>query len=150
LRRSTVAEPEECDVALVKASHSLCATGEELPYDVRLVTAVVDGRVVVTSLTVERREGGPPINGTGLRQIAVDRIVQQAFFSTVLSPSHDISEATEEAVAAIYQVAFALGYPPVKAVAERFGISPSTARGRIARARQAGLLSSTTKGKARS
>ncbi|MEJ7665375.1 MAG: hypothetical protein WKG07_40560 [Hymenobacter sp.] len=52
-------------------------------------------------------------------------------------------------VATVYQVAYALGDSPTKAVRESFGIAQSTAGNWIAAARAAGLLSpATTSGKA--
>ena len=51
-------------------------------------------------------------------------------------------------VATTYSVAYALGEPPTEAVAERLRISHGAAAQRVKRARDAGYLPPTTKGRA--
>ena len=50
-------------------------------------------------------------------------------------------------VAEVYRQAWQDGRPPTRAVAEHFVISPSAAAKRVSRARQAGYLPLTTRGK---
>lgn len=52
-------------------------------------------------------------------------------------------------VAEVYRQAWQDGRPPTRAVAEHFTITPSAAAKRVARARQAGYLPLTTRGKPR-
>jgi len=57
------------------------------------------------------------------------------------------SAAVLAETARVYDEAWAAGAPPTKAVAEHFTISDSAAAKRVSRARSAGLLPATTRGK---
>ena len=56
---------------------------------------------------------------------------------------------TREAVADVYKFALSRGEPPTKAVESTFRISASAAAKQVSRARAAGLLPPTTRGRAR-
>lgn len=58
-----------------------------------------------------------------------------------------LARGDHRAVADIYLEAMRAGDPPRQAVADTFGISPSSAANRIARARAHGLLPATTRGR---
>ncbi len=120
-----------------------------------------------------------PVDSTVWRSIPIARVIQQAreraqedveaWFDRALSnPSlpqwmRDDAEAmraawrarpergplTREAVAQVYRDALSHGEPPTKAVEREFRLSASAAAKQVARARAAGLLPSTTRGKAR-
>lgn len=62
----------------------------------------------------------------------------------VLPPADALAE-----VADIYRQAYAAGLSPTRAVAEALSLSPSAAAKRVGRARAAGLLPPTTRGRAR-
>jgi hypothetical protein len=132
--------------------------GEEPPYDVDLTVTVTAGQAVITSVTATSRPGEPGISSTGLRQLPLARLLFLAYEGSVMRATEagGVYEMTPvepadnlEAAAAAYRLAAAVGVPPVQAVAARFGITPSTARGRVERARAKGLLSETIKGKAK-
>lgn len=132
---------------------------ESVPYDLRLLVAIEDGKAAVNSITAERRKDGPPVTAVGLRQVAIQRILREAFGLTLMRVRPDSTgnwtgspvdyRDESEALVATYRLALAVGYPPVQAVAKWFEVSPSTARSRVASARAKGLLSPTTKGKAK-
>jgi hypothetical protein len=131
---------------------------EPVSYDIRMLLKVEHRHIVITELTVKQRKGGPPVNGTDLRNVPVQRILESVFSDSMLrividekgnhiaSPV-DFTDDPDTVVAAIYRLAVALEYPPVRAVAEGLDLSPSTARGRISATRAKGLLSETEKGK---
>jgi hypothetical protein len=158
--------PEARPVALgdglvVLAPVKVVVTGEEgddLPYDLQIEVSAEGGHLVPKSVTATTRPGGPPLNGTGLRQLPIARVLFMGFEDSVmratgkrggavtLSPVNYGDEL--EATAAWYRLAMAVGIPPVQAVARRFNISATTARGRVARARSKDLLGPTEKGRA--
>ena len=145
-------------LALMSPAKFTVTNYEAVPYDVQLLLEVVDERVVVTELTVKQRKGGPPVTGTDLRNVPVQRILESVLAENMyrkvvdkkgrsIATPIDFTAEPDVVVTAIYRLAVALGYPPVRAVSEGLGVSQSTARGRIAAARSKGLLSPTVKGK---
>jgi len=52
--------------------------GPAIPYLLRLTIAVVHGKPICTSLTAERRPGGPPVTRRGLNSLPVDKLVRLA------------------------------------------------------------------------
>ncbi len=149
----------------VESPVEITASGDDLPYDVTLITEVDQERIVVMSLLALRKRGGPPVNGTGLRKIAVDRLLAEAFAAGLWrTPLYDFTHGNPGPIAeyvkayegtpgdvalATYRLALAVGAPPVLAVAESLSITPAAARGMIARMRKLGWLPPTVKGKAK-
>jgi hypothetical protein len=109
-----------------------------------------------------RLEATPP-PGAGLdfeavRRVRVPEMMRDGLASLIVYESVDGESYTAERpldnpdplwpVALTYSVAHALGQPPTLAVAERLRISAGAAAQRVKRARDAGYLPATTKGRA--
>lgn len=114
------------------------------------------GRFVCDRLTVSRREDGPPITSEGIREIAVAELIRLAVAEQVLRAAPRFlepvtlseraqagggpSEEDLRALAATFQLAYAAGEPPIKAVMERLGLPRSTANRWAGLARKRGML----------
>lgn len=96
---------------------------------VRALTAAILRRIPVADwIADDRATIAPPVEATGgMRKSAADRL---------------------RAAAEVYQAATRAGRKPTRAVAEHFGISSGGASNLVARARAAGLLPPTSRGKA--
>lgn len=134
------------------------------PYRTRVRLEVEEGQAVVTTVEVSRVEGGPPVSSANLHRVPIQGMIQGAGFSGLFVPGlvlrhrggnrwegANLADDLEGAVAA-YKIALACGIRrPIQVVAEVLGIPESTARGRIAMARDKGDLSKNPgRGKARS
>jgi hypothetical protein len=134
-------------------------------------------RVVLDEITVRRRDGGEPVTGEALREIAVQSILRAHIRAAIqvmgqgapdVKPGEPVraqgllSPATAERlrqlgpepetlqwVARVYRVSDAVGDPPTKAVRQTFGISQSAAGNWIGRARSAGLIPPGEEGECR-
>jgi hypothetical protein len=130
------------------------------------------GRFVVDRLTIQRHEAGGPITTEGIREIGVATLLHQAVelnvmhteatgdggFKATWSALPLLSEGARAGrgpseedlriIATVYQVAYATGTPPTKAVMLRSGVPRSTAGRWIRMARERGLLGSATPRKA--
>src|SRR5688572_10809062 len=51
---------------------------EDLPYIVEAEIVIDGATAVCNALSIERREGGPPVNGTGLRKLPLGRLLKYA------------------------------------------------------------------------
>jgi hypothetical protein len=158
--------PVEISPGLVMFEYGTTVMRNYKGYDLR-ARVVYDGRRFhVDELTVSRRDGGPPVTGEALREIAVQAIVRDALkTSNALYIGRDIPVGTKisalgmietaeaerlreagpvretlEWVARVYLSAEAIGERPTKAVRQTFGISQTTAGAWIGRARAAGLI----------
>jgi hypothetical protein len=140
----------------------------DLGCNVEIQAVFEAGRFVVDRLTIQRREGGPPITTEVLRGVGVAIMLHVAVESNVMHPDgHKVTDwpwlllpsqraqagcgpAEEDLrnVATLYQVAYATGNPPTKTVMDRFGLPRSTASRWIALARKRGLLGPATPRKA--
>src|SRR5205085_10392558 len=120
------------------------------------------GRIVITTLVLRQREGGPDITSAVLRDLPLQRLLEHAVQAGVLGgvmrrtasgdyESVDPAEFAQldeaEQAAITYRVAFARGLQPTNAVARQLGISPTAAGKRIERLRQAGRLEATSPGR---
>lgn len=142
-------------------------------YDVSALVRVAEsGRVEVTSLMVNQREGGEPVTGAALRSIAVQKVVREFVkVELAMAKDHKAGEVvmayglmtredakvakdrgptteTLEQVAQVYRLAVLMDDAPTKAVEEVFDVSRSTAGAWIGRARSAGLLEVAPHGQA--
>jgi hypothetical protein len=141
------------------------------PYEVELHVVFEEGRFVCDRLTVERKLGGPPVTTEGIREIPVAALVRAAAEVSIWrsrstddggikavpgwplqvptrAPGAGPGDEHLRAVAATYQLAYATGARPTKAVMERFGLPRATASRWIALARKRGLLGPATPRKA--
>lgn len=131
-----------------------------LEYDLDVSIAEEDGRLVCESFHATRRPGGPPVTAEGLARLPVVGIVaraadgfgvvrlEQKRGGTNIKPVVDLSKLDElERVAVLYRRAFAIGYPPTRAVAEGLDVSSAVAAKRVQAARRAGFLDPTSPGK---
>jgi hypothetical protein len=136
------------------------------------------GHLVVSRLDVRQPEGGDPITGESIRQLALHQFVRRSVIVSVksgLTPGATVETGQERAafglipteqveqcraagpvtetlkwVALLYQAALATDDAPTKTVREVFGISQSTAGAWVATARKQGYLGeSEGPGKAR-
>lgn len=127
-----------------------------------LMRATFDLELIGRRYETVRLEAVPP-DGGGLDFEAVRRLKASSFIrhgvaSLVVLESNDGDRYTSEhpidnpdplwPVALTYSVAHALGEPPTKAVAEQLNISRDAAAQRVKRAREAGYLPATEKGRA--
>lgn len=126
------------------------------------------GRYVVDTLSLWRMKGAPPVDTEALRTVPVANMFRDSMqatfeaFLTAFDPWRvgqglpPIAEALREGqtdenlalVAGIYRLAYAYGYSPTKAVAEKFGVSRATAGRWIAAARKHQFLGPATGTKA--
>lgn len=144
----------------------------DVPVLVELGVALEAGRLVAERVTCLRRGGGGPVTSDVLPRVPVGRLVRAAATNVVMRsegqavmggrglvsvntpyrPEVDVSQGPTpealEAVAVVYRLAFAVGEPPTRAVAEQLGLARSTAGRWVQRAREAGLLGATTEGRA--
>lgn len=138
--------------------------GGYLGYDVRLEITLQDGRFVCREVAVRQIDGGPPVTGDSLRDLAIHEMVRAAIRLAVVREEHDEQGlrtfgdlaaqlqapaglakqgATDETlrwVAQAYEVAYALNEPPTKSVQTALGVSRATAGRWVAEARRKGLL----------
>lgn len=133
-----------------------------LPYNVALETELVGDRYLCTEVICSQREGGDPVTTNGLRAVPLGRLIAAGLQDTVMKswpipntegefmvePVGTWSDDTVN-VAAIYRLAYACGLNPTSEVAAALGVSKSVASNRVMKARRAGLLDPTEKGKAR-
>lgn len=133
------------------------AGGPDFP-NVRVFFRWAEGRFEAQEVHV-KGHNGEPVTGEVLRKIPVERMLRGRLARQALPDRPDrklswpefFGEAVEDdlrEVAAVYRLAFAAHQPPVKAVAEHFGIPASTAGKKVMAARKAGFLPPTTRGKA--
>jgi hypothetical protein len=148
--------------AALHRSATITVTDEaDVPYDLTLDVELDedDGRYVVTRLVAQQRPGGPGVDGDGLRQVPIGRMLAAAMWRTTVPGSAaanlgglraSAKGGTDDlaAVAATYRIAHACGVSPTRAVADHYRIPQSTAAKRVMRARELGLLEPTTRGKA--
>lgn len=134
------------------------------PYPYRITARVEpeDGRYVVTTMTVERRAGGPPVQRGELGKISMEPFVIAAAtevdrvldgervqpIASALDPDteqrireHGVSDEDLPRVAAWYRWIRLQGGSPTKVLAEEFAVSAATVRRWAARAVEAGHLS---------
>jgi hypothetical protein len=116
------------------------------PYDMTGSYEYIDGRFEVISLTYQRRSGGKVVNSVDVRKVPVDRVLRDHLASYL--PRRRWRLVRTEAVAAVYNLAYACHAPPTQAVATAFGITQGAAEQRVIQAREQGLLGSTEQGKA--
>lgn len=134
-------------------------------YDVALEVVPEGGRLVARNVSVQRRNGGPPITGEALRSIPVARLVRAAAECArlghvqgegdtkltsvsplggeqVLQHARDAGPtvATLRLVAYVYKVALLRGDGPTKAVQDTFKIPRATAGRWVGLARERGIL----------
>jgi len=120
----------------------------ESQWDVATEWAVVKGRRECVEMTL-RSNGAHPLRSEVLRAITMDVIDKQRperYDSG--GPMNGSGDSLAE-IARAYRAAWQSGAAPTVAVAERFSLSRSAAAKRVARARSAGLLPPTTRGRAR-
>jgi hypothetical protein len=141
-------------------------------YNIDLEVVFEAGRFVVDRLIIQRSEFGRPITTEGIREIGVATLLHQAVELNVTqtAPTGDggykatwstmpilserartgggPSEEDLRIIAMVYQVAYATGTPPTKAVMLRAGVPRSTAGRCIRMARERGLLGPATPRKA--
>jgi hypothetical protein len=58
----------------------------ELPYRLTLLIGARGGRLVVQQMVIVQREGGPPVDATGLRRVAIDRYLRRALADLMAEP----------------------------------------------------------------
>jgi hypothetical protein len=131
-------------------------------YDVRALIRLNHERLELDRLVILRREGGPAITGTGIRDLQPPAIIRRSLSALApdeyrISVAYGVLSVEEakaakaegptqksiEAVAKVYRTAHAVQSPPTKAVQEVFGLSPRTAGSWIAKARAKGLIPPT-------
>jgi hypothetical protein len=88
-------------------------------------------------------EGQPEFDSEAYR--AELRRLKSAAAADMAAPHRETGRLAE--VAAVYRQAWKRGRPPTEAVADHFTISQSAAAKRVSRARQAGYLPPTTRGR---
>lgn len=131
----------------------IAATAETDHLRWELVVDVVDDRLACTNLEVKRLDHGPAITSELLRTFPVKRELHRIVSRAGLA-AHDplpndkrpaellANGPTDDAlryVVDVYQLAYACGLNPTKAVTER-GIARSTAERWIRKAREKGML----------
>ena len=148
----------------------------ELPYQLELRVVYEAGRFVVDRLAIHRREDGPPVTTEGIRDIPLAAFLRLAVESNIMRVGPTIRDGNTSSweltwaspltlserakggggpsdedlrtVAAAYQVAYATGQAPTKAVVERLGLPRSTASRWVRMARERGLRGPATPRKA--
>lgn len=134
---------------------------DDVPYDVTFDVELVEGRYECVSLTCTRKEGGEPVTTNGIRAVPIGRIIGLGLERNIMkwkpnphaegeSVGAPVGHSDDESVrvAAVYRLAYACGLPPTSEVASALGVSQSVAGNRVMRARKAGLLDPTVKGRA--
>ena len=128
---------------------------EEIPYVVRFVAALENGRMVVESFTLERRPNGPPVTGEALRSVQVAAFLRDAVWDSAeldedasslmqRAPAEITaggkSDAALAAVSLAYRLAHLRGDSPRQAVKEMLGTSRATATRWVTAAVERGFL----------
>lgn len=148
---------------------------EPLPYRVVLTIALDGRRLVCERAVCERGEDSEPITSEGLRKLPVAALITSAAQQVLWSGwySQDTGDGSEQDVTMIpappvpddiaehgpttqalmhvarqYRLAHAAGMAPTNAVADRLGLSRSTAGRWVMLAREQGYLGATTSGRA--
>lgn len=132
-----------------------------LPFDITMKVELVEGRYECTSLTCTQKEGGEPVTTNGIRAVPIGRIIASGLAGRIMkwkpnphaegeSVGAPVGSGDDELVriAGVYRMAYACGLPPTGAVAEYLEVSQSVAGNRVMKARKAGLLDPTVKGRA--
>jgi hypothetical protein len=145
----------------VPASGSFAVpTGGSTPYDLELSYEYEEatGRFEVIELVarvvpfprkrVGRLVWGEPINGPGLRQIPIERLLREHLVAEVMPEGPPVDDDELVRVAKVYRLAFLAHDNTAQAVARALDIPVQTATKKIMAARAEGLLPPTTKGKA--
>lgn len=147
--------------ALPPAADIAATEINDLIYDVRLKVELVDGRYECSSIDCAQKPGGPPVTTNGIRTIPVGSLIAIGLAGNVMKYEPNPRAAgvvggpvgpwSDDlvSVAAVYRLAFACGLPPTTEVAKAFQVSQSVAGNRVMKARRAGLLDATSKGKAK-
>lgn len=132
---------------------------DDATYHVEMTTELVNGRYRVRRMDVTTDDGD--VSATLLRKIPVSVILARSAEHGILrwqasgddsisySPVSimDFDDEVQRA-AVMYQLSFAVGARPAKAVSDVLGIPYATAKKRISQARERGLLGQTTSGRA--
>ena len=58
----------------------------ELPYMLHLTIDARGGRLAVQQMVIVQRDGGPPVDATGLRRVAIDRYLRRALADLMAEP----------------------------------------------------------------
>ncbi len=139
----------------------------EPPLDVDLLIRVADGRFVCAELTARQQANGPAVSAETLRRVPVATLVRESVRIVAMPAMVDEAQQvttiepveqgdgkrlaaagpTDETLAFVaftYQLAYALGDGPTRAVQEQLGLPRSTAGRWIEKARKRGLLSAST------
>lgn len=147
------------------------AADDAVPVDVRMVVAFDGDRFHVEELCCHRADGRPPVTGEAIRAVPVAQLLGRAVVPHVFDveptgaedgsiratpvgafgPEDVTSGPTDDAlhkVATVYQLHYACGRPPTKAVEMIFEVPRSTAGRWVSMARDRGLLGPTTPGRA--
>ncbi len=142
---------------VVPAQVTLMLTELE-PYEFRLEATynAETGLYEDDRLTITRTEDGPQITAAELQKVRLRDLAVQAMESeligahgwpSVVADYEDVEQAKVDAL--VYRLAYALGSRrPTECVAEARGIGQPAATRRVQRARDKGLLSAATPGRA--
>lgn len=129
----------------------ISATGANLPYEVEMTAVLEDGRMILQSVTCSARKG-ERVTGENLRRIPVGAILRLGVLSAVKSLSALVgrdpvvlakrgpTDETLKVVAAVYRIAYLVGLPPTRAVANQLEVARSTAGRWVQAARRKGFL----------
>jgi hypothetical protein len=140
------------------------------PFAVTLDAELAGGRYQCTRLELEQVEGGPPVDGEGIRTVAVRHLIRAAASHNIYGEKQaagtddgqplvplswslpDVSDGpTDEnlrVVAVAYSLAYVCGLPPLRHVEEALGLARSTAGRWVKLARDRGHLGATEPGRA--
>jgi len=144
-------------------------TGDEAeltPFRLQFDARLIDGRYQVHQATLTQVDGGQSVTATSLSAIRWPELMRRALAGLVYvmvedEAGHTISAlslgaagrpADDDSTLATYLsysylVAHAVGLDPTKEVGAEYGLTQGAAAQRVRRARKAGLLPPTTKGK---
>jgi hypothetical protein len=132
--------------------------GPELPYRITMEVGYEGGRFQCSHLACERKRGGSPVSGEGIRQIPVVRLLGLAAKRMLFAePSGRTTttiaklvpkgvadagptEGNLKLVSLVYRAAYACHYEPTKAVMDSFRVSRPTAGRWVMKARESGHL----------
>lgn len=125
----------------------------EQAYDVELIVQAEVDRYVCVDLRAQRADGGPSVTIDGLCSIPVQSIIATALGPWIMGPDGPDAEPVGDfdpklwRIATLYRRAFAVGLPIGSSIGKMLGVSSSQAANRVMRARRAGLLEPTVKGR---